>query len=78
MPRYSEKTFGERYSKGRGLVEYLKLIPTYSPGNITLQPANLDALLDTINTATIVRRLSFRYFKLLAQKEKICITVMLV
>lgn len=51
MSRYSEKTFGERYSKGRGLVEYLKQIPTYSPGNNALLPANLNALLDTINTA---------------------------
>ena len=47
----SENTFGQRYTKGRELVEYLNTLPTYSPGNVDLEPASLTTLLDNIETA---------------------------
>lgn len=47
----SEKTFGQRYTKGRGLVEYLNTLPTYAPGNTDLEAAGLTTLLDSIETA---------------------------
>lgn len=47
----SEKSFGQRYTKGRELVEYLRTLPTYTPGNIDLETAALTTLLDSIETA---------------------------
>jgi hypothetical protein len=51
MASTSERTFGQRYTKGRDLVEYLKLVTTYAPTDPAIQPANLTTLLDDINTA---------------------------
>ncbi len=51
MPQQSEKTFGEKYTKGRNLAAYLSLIPSYQPGVSNLLPANINALLDSISTA---------------------------
>lgn len=51
MVSTSERTFGQRYTKGRDLVEYLKLVPTYAPTETAIQPANLTTLLDSIDTA---------------------------
>lgn len=47
----SENTFGQRYTKGRDLVEYLNTVPGYAPGNPDLEPAGLTTLLDSIETA---------------------------
>lgn len=51
MAYSSEKTFGERYTKGRNLTAYLTLIPSYQPGVSNLLPASINALLDSIDTA---------------------------
>ncbi len=51
MVSTSERTFGQRYTKGRDLVEYLKLVTDYAPTDSALLPANLTTLLDSINTA---------------------------
>lgn len=51
MASISEKSFGQRYTKGRELVEYLKLLPTYTPGNTDLEATSLTTLLDNILTA---------------------------
>lgn len=51
MASISEKSFGQRYTKGRELVEYLKLLPTYAPGNTDLEAASLSTLLDDVLTA---------------------------
>ncbi len=51
MPSQSERTFGQRYTKGRELVEYLETLPTYTPGNPDLEPANLTTFLDSIDAA---------------------------
>ena len=51
MASTSERTFGQRYTKGRELVEYLKLVTDYAPTETAIQPANLTTLLDSINTA---------------------------
>ena len=51
MASISEKSFGQRYTKGRELVEYLKLLPTYAPGNTDLEATSLTTLLDNILTA---------------------------
>jgi hypothetical protein len=50
MASISEKSFGQRYTKGRELVEYLKLLPTYAPGNIMLEANEIGTLLDDILT----------------------------
>ena len=56
----SEYTFGQRYTKGRELVEYLNTLPTYTPGNTDLESAGLTTLLDSIETANsdVAARLS--------------------
>lgn len=51
MASTSESSFGQRYTKGRELVEYLKLLPTYAPSNTALETASLSTLLDDIITA---------------------------
>lgn len=51
MASTSESSFGQRYTKGRELVEYLKLLPTYAPSNTALETASLSTLLDDILTA---------------------------
>jgi hypothetical protein len=51
MPSSSERTFGQRYTKTRELIEYLETLPTYSPGNPDLEPANLTPFLDSVDTA---------------------------
>ena len=60
MPSISEKSFGQRYTKGRELVEYLKTIPTYSPGNADIEPPELESLLNDIDSANsdVASRLS--------------------
>lgn len=56
----SEKSFGQRYTKGRELVDYLLTIPTYTPGNTDLETTELSTLLDSIDTANsdVASRLS--------------------
>lgn len=51
MPSVSERTYGQRYTKAVGLVEYLKLIPTYSPDNADIEVAAFDTFLSTVQTA---------------------------
>jgi hypothetical protein len=51
MASTSERTFGQRYTKGRELVEYLKLVTDFTPTETAIQPLNLTTLLDSINTA---------------------------
>lgn len=51
MPSISEKSFGQRYTKGRGLQTYLGTIPTYAPGNPDLEVAALTTFLDGVLTA---------------------------
>jgi len=51
MASISEKSFGQRYTKGRELVEYLKLLPTYAPGNTLLEVTSMGTLLDNALTA---------------------------
>ena len=51
MPSSAEYTFGQRYTKGRDLVEYLKTLTGYAPGNPDLEPAALSTLLDSIEAA---------------------------
>ena len=51
MPSVSEKSFGQRYTKAVGLVEYLKLIPTYAPDNADIAVAAFDTFLGTVQTA---------------------------
>jgi len=51
MSSTSEKTFGQLYAKGRELVEYIKIIPTYSPGNPDIEAPALTTLLDNIESA---------------------------
>ena len=51
MVSTSERTFGQRYTKGRDLVEYLKLVTTYAPTETAIQPANLTTLLNSIDAA---------------------------
>ena len=60
MPSSSERTFGQRYTKGRELVEYLETLPGYSPGNPDLESANITSLLDSVDTANndVASRLS--------------------
>ena len=50
MASISERSFGQRYTKGRELVEYLKLLPAYAPGNIALEAASIDTLLNNVLT----------------------------
>ena len=56
----SEKSFGQRYTKGRELVDYLLTIPTYSPGSTELETTELSTLLDSIEAANsdVASRLS--------------------
>lgn len=60
MSKTSEHTFGEKYSKGRGLTEYLQTIPGYAPGNPDLLAINISVLLDSIEieNSTASSRLS--------------------
>jgi hypothetical protein len=51
MPSISEKSFGQRYTKGRELVEYLRTLPSYSPGNPDLEPPALATLLNDVDAA---------------------------
>lgn len=51
MSSNSERSFGQRYTLGRGLAKYLELIPAYAPPDPDLLPANLDTFLDTVNIA---------------------------
>lgn len=51
MASASEKSFAQRYTKGRQLVEYLNMQTTYEPGNPFLEAIDMAALLDSIETA---------------------------
>ena len=51
MPSTSERTFGQRYTKARDLIEYLKLLPAYAPGNIDLEVLSLESFVDSIDAA---------------------------
>lgn len=51
MPSVSEKSFGQRYTKAVGLVEYLKLVPAYAPDNADIEIAAFDTFLGTVQTA---------------------------
>lgn len=51
MPSTSERSFGQRYTKARDLIEYLKSIPTYSPGNPDLEIAEFDTFVSSLDTA---------------------------
>lgn len=53
MPSGSERSFGQRYTKARGLVEYLKTIPTYAPDNPELTIANLTLFLDDVEASNL-------------------------
>lgn len=51
MPSTSERTFGQRYTKARDLVEYLKAVPAYAPGNPDLAVAAFDTFVTSVDTA---------------------------
>ena len=51
MPSTSERTFGQRYTKARELVEYIKSVPGYAPGNPDLEAGALNTFLDTVDSA---------------------------
>lgn len=50
MPTPSEKTFGQRYAKGRNLAVHIGSVTDYAPSNGSLKVSELNALLDNINT----------------------------
>lgn len=50
MAILSEKTFGQRYAKGRNLAVHIGSITDYAPSNTSLKVSELNALLDTIDT----------------------------
>ena len=60
MPSVSEKSFGQRYTKAVGLVEYLKLLPAYTPDNADIQATAFDTFLGSVQTAneTVSAKLS--------------------
>ena len=60
MSKTQEHTFGEKYSKGRGLTAYLQSFSGYTPGNPDLLAINIAALLDIIEieNSTVYERLS--------------------
>lgn len=51
MPSQSERSFGQRYTKARDLVQYLEELGTYAPGNPDIEPANLTTFLDDVDQA---------------------------
>ena len=51
MPSTSERSFGQRYTKAVGLVEYLKVVPGYAPDNAAIGVAAFDTFLGTVQTA---------------------------
>lgn len=51
MPSTSERSFGQRYTKARGLVEHIKPIADYAPDNPDLLPAALTTFLNDVDTA---------------------------
>lgn len=51
MPSTSERTFGQRYTKARDLIEYLKAVPAYAPGNPDLEVAAFDTFVTSVDTA---------------------------
>jgi len=51
MPSTSERTFGQRYTKARDLIEYLKTVPAYAPGNPELEVAAFDTFVSSVDTA---------------------------
>ena len=51
MPSTSERTFGQRYTKARDLIEYLKLVPAYAPGNPDLEVPAFETFVDSVDTA---------------------------
>lgn len=51
MASVSEKSFGQRYTKARDLVEYMEELPGFDPGVAELEAANLSTFLDTVDTA---------------------------
>lgn len=60
MPSVSERTYGQRYTKAVGLVEYLKLVPAYAPDNPDIAVVAFDTFLGTVQTAneTVSTKLS--------------------
>lgn len=51
MPSTSERSFGQRYTKAAGLLEYLKLIPVYAPDNPEIETANFETFLASVLAA---------------------------
>lgn len=60
MASTSERSFGQRYTKARDLVEYLEEIAGYSPGVPELESASIASLLDDVDSANseVASRLS--------------------
>jgi len=51
MASTSEKSFAQRYTKARELVEYLEELPGYSPGVTELESSDLKSFLDDVDNA---------------------------
>jgi hypothetical protein len=51
MGSTSEVSFGQRYTLARGLVEYLKTLPAYTPNNAEIEPPALTTFLDSVEAA---------------------------
>lgn len=51
MASVSEKSFGQRYTKARDLVQYMEELPGFDPGVAELEAANLSDFLDTVDIA---------------------------
>lgn len=47
----SEKSFAQRYTKARNLVEYMAQLPGYSPGVTALETTDLKGFLDDVDLA---------------------------
>lgn len=51
MKSIFEHTFGEKYTRGRGLAAYIQTIAGYAPGNPDLSAISISTLLDNIEIA---------------------------
>lgn len=51
MASTSERTFAQRYTKARALVEYLNTLPAYAASAVELETSKLSDFLDSIETA---------------------------
>jgi len=67
MPSVSERTYGQRYTKAVGLVEYLKLIPTYTADNADIAIPAFDTFVGSIQDAN--ENVSTKLSELMNERE---------